>query len=128
MPALPVINRAIGDDSALQDLGRDDLYAEAGQADIVPFARRQKPDGGNAQVAQDLRPEADFAPFVLAAKRFIVRLPATRGKAVARSMMADADRSFPQIDDDAALVAAHFGHQAARALGGTEDGAGPVLY
>lgn len=50
----------------LQNLGSGDLDAEALQADIMPLARRKKANGGDAEVFQDLRAEADLQPLAFA--------------------------------------------------------------
>src|ERR1700716_91708 len=44
----------------------DDLDAEAGQSLVVVHRRRQVPDRGDAEIAQDLRADADFAPLPVA--------------------------------------------------------------
>src|SRR5262245_32393896 len=52
--------------SAIERLGSDDFDAEAGKADISPLARGEEADRGNAEVAQNLRAQSDFAPLPLA--------------------------------------------------------------
>src|SRR4051812_16795174 len=47
-------------------LGRGDLDAKPGNADIGALARREEPDRGDAQVAQDLRAQTHFAPLAAA--------------------------------------------------------------
>src|SRR3984893_540922 len=44
----------------------DDLDAEAGQALVVVHRRRQMANRGDAEIAQDLRADADFAPLPVA--------------------------------------------------------------
>src|SRR5215472_15179059 len=51
---------------SFQGFGRDDLDAEAAEPDIRALARRQQPNRGDAEVAQDLRAEADLAPLHVA--------------------------------------------------------------
>src|SRR6266851_5656802 len=43
-----------------------DLDAEAGQSLIIVHRRRQMPDRGDAEIAQDLRADADLAPLLVA--------------------------------------------------------------
>src|SRR6266446_674618 len=47
-------------------LGGDDLNAEARETHIVVVGRGQQANRGNAEVFEDLRAEADFAPLPLA--------------------------------------------------------------
>src|SRR5438445_4267679 len=47
------------------NLGLGDVDAKAFEADIVALARGDQVDRGNAEIFQDLRAQADLAPFVL---------------------------------------------------------------
>src|SRR5258708_13966234 len=44
----------------------DDLDAKTGQSLVVPPRRRQMADRGDAEIAQDLRADADLAPLPVA--------------------------------------------------------------
>src|SRR5260370_13856444 len=44
----------------------DDLDAKTGQSLVVVHRRRQMTDRGDAEIAQDLRADADFAPLPVA--------------------------------------------------------------
>src|SRR5208337_4787111 len=85
------------------------LYAESGQADIGAGVVGPEPDRGNAEIAQDLRPEADFAP-----------LPGARAVGAPRlracEVCGDARRPVAQIDERAAPFRLeslkHFGDRA----------------
>ena len=68
----------------------------------MPFARRIELNGGDAEVFQDLRAEADLAPFGFA----ILRLRMFLGKP-ATARLADAHRALAQIDDHAAAFFRH---------------------
>src|ERR1700694_287480 len=51
---------------AVELFAGDDLDAEAGQSLVVVHRRRQVPDRGDAEIAQYLRADADFAPLPVA--------------------------------------------------------------
>jgi hypothetical protein len=90
------------------------------QAHIVALGARQELDRGDAEVAQDLRAEADLAPFLLARDRLrgFPRHPRLRAVAL---VVADADRTLAQVDDDAALGFRHVAHDAVQRLLRAED-------
>src|SRR5690554_517994 len=94
--------------SRSDDLRRGDLDAEAFKADIMLLARGDEFDRRNAEIAEDLRAEADLAPFAFAPQGLLVGLVAMGGPRA--GPLADADRPLAQIDDDAALVLAHAAH------------------
>src|SRR5690606_11842171 len=75
------------------DIRRRDLDAEAFEADIVAFARRDQPDRGDAEILENLRAEPDFQPFAFALLRlvmvFLVMLAGAGGL-----RYADADRAL----------------------------------
>src|SRR5690606_4360254 len=91
--------------SRSDDLRRGDLDAETFETDIVLLARGDELDRRNAAIAEDLRAEADLAPFALAPQGLFMGLVAMHGSRA--GPLADADRPLAQIDDDAALVLAH---------------------
>ncbi len=74
-------------------LGAEDFDAEAGEAHILPLFGRKDADRLDAEILEDLRAEAHFAPLFQAR-----RLAAGCGGGGRRH----ADGTFPQIDDDAA--------------------------
>src|SRR5260370_38874383 len=66
----------------------DDLDAEAGQSLVVVHRRRQMTDRGDAEIAQDLRADADLAPLPVAVgfRGFLLRKRCDRyaGSAIAQ--------------------------------------------
>src|SRR5712692_6595522 len=73
---------------------------------IGPLARGEKPDRGNAEVAQDLRTEPDLAPLALARRR-------RRGCQLAvRHRYRHAGGPVAQIDEHAAAVLLEAGERA----------------
>ena len=79
--------------SVIDDVGVLDGDAEAVEPDIVPLARGKEPDRGDAEVAQDLRAEADLAPVALAVARCGMGLVAA--ERIARSAPAPATPTDP---------------------------------
>src|ERR1700716_3811502 len=74
----------------------DDLDAEAGQSLVVMHRRGPIPDRGYAEIAQDLRADADLAPFLVA-----VRL---RGGLLRQRRDGNAGGAVAQVDQHAAAV------------------------
>src|SRR3981081_212849 len=74
----------------------DDLDAEAGQSLVVVHRRRQVPDRGDAEIAQDLRADADFAPLPVAVGfgRFLLRQRRDRN---AGGAIAQVDQHAPAV-------------------------------
>jgi len=98
---------------AFQRLGGDDLDAEAADADIGALAGGQQADRGNAEVAQDLRAEADLTP-----------LPRARGLRAGVAVRNLGHRhtggAVSQIDDDAAAFRLEARERRADGLGAAE--------
>ena len=113
----PVDSSGVADEFRSDDLGLGDPDAEAFEADIVALARGEKIDRGNAEILQDLRAEPDLAPFALAPERFFMALAVLDRQAIA-GLVSDADRSLPEIDDDAATLRGHRLHDVVAGGGG----------
>src|SRR5690606_6517614 len=98
---------------------------DAGPIDsIVPCPKRARIESGRvyrrspAPVMSEYFPladgdaeaaEADFAPFVLALHRLVMRFGVIRRPLA--GLMGDADRALAQIDDDAAMLLRHDAHR-----------------
>src|SRR5437773_11518242 len=95
------------------------MNAKPFEADIMTLARGDHVDRGNAEIPENLRAEPDLAPLVLAPACFFVILAVATLRPVAL-LMGDADRTFAQIDDDAALALAHRFHDAVQPVAGAE--------
>src|SRR5690606_23626166 len=79
-----------------EDFGRYDLDPKAVEADIMAFARGQKPDGSDAEILEDLRAQADLAPLALALDGLFVILTLT-----APLLMRHPNGTCAQIDQHA---------------------------
>lgn len=86
----------------------------------MALARGDQVDGRNAEILEDLRAEADFAPLAFAPPRLFMVL-AFAGQRPRPLLVGDADRAFAQIDDDAALAFAHRLHDLVERHARSED-------
>src|SRR5579863_5380917 len=93
----PGINASL----ALELFAGHDLDAEARQALVVMHRRRQIPDRGDAEIPEDLRADADFAPLLVAI--------GLRGLLLGQWRDRDAGRAVAQIHQDAAAVLLEMG-------------------
>src|SRR6185437_13224688 len=82
--------------SALKLFAGDDLDAEAGKSLIVVNRRRQVPDRGDAEIAQDLRADTDLAPLPVAV--------GFGGFFLGKRRDRNTGGAVAQVDEDAAAV------------------------
>src|SRR5262245_5297414 len=83
--------------SAFKALVADDLDAETGQTLVVVHRRGEVSDRGDAEITQDLRTDADFAPLLVAV--------GFRGLLFADGFDGNAGSTVAQIDQHAAAGA-----------------------
>src|SRR5262249_60260350 len=84
--------------SSVEAFRGKDSAPEAGQSNVGELAAGEQADRGDAEVLEDLRPEADLAP--LARTRLFRAGDAGLGDRVRRN----ADGAVAQEDDDAATI------------------------